>query len=254
MRILVCIKPDMEGRELGPFEALALEAGLQLRDSFQTDYGPDCGLDVICAGPASWADSIYRALGMGADSGVHIVTEDAEAGLVQPSVAAGLMAAWAGLPETTAYDIILSGVISQDLMAGQAGPMLAEHLSIPCATAITRLRPEEKGLCGIREWEGGYRELLELPLPVLVSVQSGYYAARYPALSHMLAAKSKPLVQISQDALLTRSGQPVPGETNCLRFSKPRTPDRTREGRMVTGSLDDKVRAFDTFIREKGLV
>ncbi|HCY84627.1 MAG TPA: hypothetical protein DHV36_05775 [Desulfobacteraceae bacterium] len=253
MRILVCIKPDMEGRDLGPFEALALEAGLQLRDTLLTDR-IKCGLDVICTGPLAWTDCIYRALGMGADSGIHIVTGETDDGLVQPSGVTGFMAAWAGLPETLAYDLILTGVISQDLMAGQTGPMFAEYLGVPCVTAVTRLMPGETGLIGVREWEGGYRETLELPLPVLVSVQSGFYTARYPALSHMLAAKSKPLVQMSQSELLSRAVHPIPGLSSGLSFSEPRQPTRTRAGKVVAGSLKDKVRAFDAFIRERGLL
>ena len=94
MNILVCIKPDISGQEIGLFEALALEAGLQLRDA------RGGRVDVITAGPESWRGILHRALGTGADNAVHLLIDPPEGtgGLVPAQIPAGLIAAWAGLP------------------------------------------------------------------------------------------------------------------------------------------------------------
>ncbi len=255
MRILVCIKPDISGREIGPFETLALEAGLCLKESNITADEKACQLDVVTVGPSHWADCIYRALGMGADSGIHILIDDPEdyGGLVPAAGIAGLLAAFASSPDICEpYDLILTGVMSQDLMAGQTGPMLAEYLDIACATAVVEAECRDTILVAQREWEGGYRETLDLELPALISVQTGFYTPRYPTLSHMLKAKNKPVAVLNKKDLET--GCPLSGQAPRECFSGLGVPTQTREGKIINGTLQDQVRAFQIFLKQRALI
>jgi electron transfer flavoprotein beta subunit len=236
MNILVCIKPDMTKAKIGPFELLALEAGLVLKAAC-----PDTArLDVITAGPALWQDCLVRALGTGADQGIHMLTLLDTNAMHPAAVTAGVLAR-ALLP--LSYDLILTGVMSQDLMAGQTGPMLARMLDIPCATGVVRMDLTADRLVARREMDGGMDETLEIPLPALVSVQSGHYCPRYPVLSHMLKAKEKPLAVHAVESL------PIVPE----QFFPPEIPQQSRKARVVTGPISDQVAAFDAFLRERGL-
>ncbi len=256
MRILVCIKPDVTGEEIGPFEILALEAGLCLKESCIAVDGQACQVDVIIVGPDHWMDCIHRALGMGADSGIHILTAPQEdgGGLIPASVVAGLLAAFAASSEHP-YDLILTGVMSQDLMAGQTGPMLAEYLDIACATAVVQAECRDNILAAQREWEGGYRETLDLELPALISVQSGFYTPRYPTLSHMLKAKTKPITVLNRVDLEAKcKSDLLPELTPRECFSGLEAPTQTREGKIIQGSLQEQVLAFNTFLQQRALI
>lgn len=244
MNVLVCIKPDITGEALGPFEALALEAGLKLKDQ-----DPSVTLDVIAAGPPEWEAVLRRALGMGADNGYHVLLPGRGEcdGMVPASSIAKMMARAMAQPDIApAYDLILTGVMSQDLMAGQTGPMMAEYLNAALATAVIHLWACDAGLRAEREWEGGRREDLELPLPALVTIQAGGYVPRYPNLSNMLRAKSLPIHQIR----LADLGDIRPNEV----FWGTIVPENTRAGKTVTGSVDVQAAALKSFLKEKAVI
>ena len=245
MNILVCIKPDVTGEEIGPFERLALEAGLSLKEACLAS-GVTARVDVVAAGPASWQDCLVRALGTGADRGIHILTPaDSDSPVPNPMPASAVAALLAQTLSPMDYDLILAGVMSQDLMAGQTGPMLAQLLEVPCATAAFELALSETpdSLLVNREMEGGLQERLRVPLPALVTVQSGFYTPRYPVLSHMLKAREKPVQQFTIPCL-----PQVPETVNV-----PVAPEQTRAGTVASGSLGEQVEAFKCFLRERGL-
>lgn len=250
MNILVCIKPDISGKEIGPFEALALEAALCLKDRQAAERA--IRVDVMTAGPPEWNDILRRALGMGADNGFHILTraDTAPDALVPASVTAALLARAVLHSHTPPYDIVLTGVMSQDLMAGQTGPMLAEYLDYTLATAVVGILSGGKKLEARREWEGGIRETLEIPLPALMSIQAGEYTPRYPSLSNMLKAKSKTIHTMTPEDLGLEPAKPHPHEF----FLHTAVPEKTRAGQVVSGSIPDQVRVFKTFLKERALV
>jgi electron transfer flavoprotein beta subunit len=135
---------------------------------------------------------------MGANEAIHILRAGRQD--VFPGEVASLLASFA---RSRSYDLILSGAMSEDAMHGQTGPMLAEMLGISCATAVAAesVSPERDRITVERELEGGLREGLELPLPTLIAVQSGINRPRYPALSHVLRARSQPVLTIAADTL-----------------------------------------------------
>jgi len=247
MKILVCIKPDISGQEIGPFEALALEAGLRLKAEL-AGAGRAARVDVITAGPSGWEDILRRALGMGADGAFHVLYpgNGGPNCLVPASTTAALLAgAIARTDVTPDYDVILTGIMSQDLMAGHTGPMMAEHLGSALATAAVRISAGEQKITVLREWDGGALETLALPLPALVSVQAGAYQPRYPSLSNMLKAKSASVAVISAAQL----GEVQPDEV----LLETAVPGKTRAGKRVSGDLADQVLTLKSFMKERGL-
>jgi electron transfer flavoprotein beta subunit len=247
MKVLICVKPNITGREIGPLEALAVEAGLRLKDC-----DGSCRVDVITAGPAHWVSVLHRALGMGADNAFHVLTNQKEKrpdGLVSAAETAALLTrALRRRGFTPGYDLILTGIMSQDLMAGQVGPMLAMYMGMVLATAVVQLRYEASRLICYRDWEGGKREALEIPLPALVTIQAGHYPPRYQSLSNILKAASAEIRSIASEELDLANIQP---DAIFLEAIKP---EKTRAGRMVGGSIETQVGIFTSFLQERSLL
>lgn len=175
------------------YDEFALEEALRIREVF-----PDTRIDALSVGPERAARTVERALAMGVDGGIHILLVDDRYRM--PRETASLIAAYAGGKN---YDLILAGVVAEDDMQGQVGPMVAALLDYPWATAVMsqRLAPDLRRVDVQRELESGRRETLALELPALLTVQSGINRPRYPALSHVLRARSQPLVTIDEKAI-----------------------------------------------------
>lgn len=247
MNILVCIKQGPGEQVMGQFEELALEQGLALKDALlasglKSDKEPPI-LDVITAGPDSDLadDMIRRAYGMGADKGIIVRTKTN--GLMPAFNTASLLAGAA----KSRYDLILTGIMSQDLMAGQTGPMLAELLSIPWAAGVVKvdLLPGKPALRVEQEMDKGGRQVLDISLPALLTIQSGG-VPRYPTLSNMLKAGDKPITLLEEAGLC-----PVPRRETFIAME---TPVKTRDGLEIKGNLKDQVDKFYKFLRGKNFI
>lgn len=200
MKIAVCIKrtPDSESRfriassgtaidesglkfDIDDFAGYAVEAALQINEK---QGGGETV--VIALGPDSVQETLRKALSMGADRGVHL---KADAVPVD-----GLAVARALAAELTSgsFDLILFGKHAFDTGAGVVGTATAELLGLPCVTAASQLAVESGKGTARRELEGA-AELVEFPLPAVVTIDEGVARPRYPSLKGIMAAKKKPL-------------------------------------------------------------
>jgi electron transfer flavoprotein beta subunit len=242
MKILVCVKqvpeteasiaidPSGKGIEtelinewkMNRYDEAAVEEALQIKEAY-----PDTTIDIISVGPPRSENAIKRAIGMGADSGIHIVT--ANHGEPDPFATAAWIAEYA-----RSYDLILAGVMSEDAMQGLVGPLIAENLGLPCATAVIyeKLGPKKNRVYIEREIEGGFREQLELNLPAVLTVQTGINQPRYPSLSNLLRANNTELRTVDA-ATLTHPGQKL----EVYRLAYPR---KLRDGLYLEGSQQEK--------------
>ncbi len=204
MKIAVCIKrvPDSETRVkiasdgksldeagvkfiLNPYDEFAVEEALRRKEKAGAGE-----VVIISLGPAAAQETIRTALAMGADRGILLQTDRIPAD--------GLEVAHALAAELTegGYDLILFGKMAIDDYNHQVGPMVAELLGLPCVTAIAHLElaGDTRGTGGTaeREIEGGV-EVVEFPLPAVLTTDKGLNEPRYPALKGIMAAKRKPL-------------------------------------------------------------
>jgi electron transfer flavoprotein beta subunit len=204
MKIAVCIKqvPTREwqprlredGRwireqdasyEMNEPDAYALEEALRLREK----HG---GEVVVCsAGPARVQTVIREALARGADRAIHV--EDDTLGAADAFVTADALAAAMG---GEAFDLVLTGLQSDDQGHGQMGVVLAERLTMAHATIVMAVEIGSQGAGGQgvrvkRELEGGWFQWIEMPLPALLTIQSGINQLRYATLKGIMAAKKK---------------------------------------------------------------
>ncbi len=200
MKILVCVRsvplPESSFRvngagnfydqselnsQVNEYDLFSIEEAVRLKERFK-----DVEITVVSVGPQRVDLEIKKALAQGADQGARI---DDPQGLEKDSLSvASLIAKWASDKK---FDLIFCGLMSQDLQRYQTGPMLAQLLSLPCATTIVAMTvsDDRKKIICERELEGGVREKVELLLPALVSVQSGINQPRYASLSNVLKAR-----------------------------------------------------------------
>ncbi len=170
------------------YDAHALEAALAIRDA-----ADDVTVDALSVGPDRVRDTIRRAVAMGADTGIHLVMNNV--GRIAPSTVAPSIAHFA---RTRKYDLILTGAISEDDMHGITGPMIAAALDLPCAAAAVEIALDLTGrsLTATCEMEGGMAEIVRLPCPALVTVQTGPRIPRYPSLSNTLRSRRQAVEQV----------------------------------------------------------
>ena len=200
MKIAVCIKrvPDTETRikiaaggkaldeagvkyVLNPYDEYAVEEALRRKE--QAGAGE---VVIVCLGPAAAQETIRTALAMGADRGVLLQADGipADCFAVAVALAAELRAG--------GYDLILFGKMTVDDHNQQVGPMVAELLDLPCVTSVVHLDLSTGTGVAEREIEGGI-EVVEFPLPAVLTVDKGLNEPRFPALKGIMAAKKKPL-------------------------------------------------------------
>jgi len=200
VKIAVCIKRvmDMETRfkiaadgrsideagvkfDIADFDGYAVEVALQLRDKEGAGE-----IVAISLGPDAVQETLRKALSMGVDRAVQLKAD------AIPFDALAIAHALAAELRGGAYDLILFGRMAIDSSNQSVGPMTAELLDLPCLTAASKLDIAAGRGTARRELEGG-AELLEFPLPAVITIDEGIARPRYPSLKGIMAAKKKPL-------------------------------------------------------------
>ena len=211
MKILVCIKQvanpetalesDSDERwiresdttefRLNRFDEYALEEAMLIKEAY-----PDVTIDAISVGPSRVSEAVKQALSKGAANGIHILHN--EKGYCHANITAQLISGYAG---QKSYDLILAGVMAEDDMLCQVGPMVASMLNLPCAVSVIseKLDVENHVVEVDCEMEGGMVEKAVLTLPAVLTIQSGINRPRYPSLSNILRANSQELTIIEAD-------------------------------------------------------
>ena len=243
MKILVCIKPLNNTRGINSYDLFALEEALLIKEARTAGTGLPAEVDVITCTSEEGAAVVRRAFGMGADSAIHVLAEDT--GYVSAfTTASRLVTAL----KHFSYDMILTGIMSEDQMEGETGPVLAEMLGIPCATGVVKTQFSQDGSRVIveREMENGFRDVIEIKLPVLLAVQPGINIPRYPSLTNMLAAGEK--------SILTLAAGEAAGACSSDKFQVSlNDPEKTRAGCMVNGELAEQADQLLSFLQQKDL-
>ena len=171
--------------EINEPDAYALEEALQLKEKTGGE------VIVLCAGPERVSQTIREALAKGADRAIHI-----ETGEQTPSDPLALARVLASALETEKPDLILTGLQSDDLGYGQTGVILAELLGLPHATIIMNVGPDSGGIKVKRELEDGWFQNVWMPLPALLTIQSGATRLRYATLMGIKKAKTKEVKKV----------------------------------------------------------
>ena len=206
-------------------DAYALEEALQLKEKNGGE------VVVLSAGPERAASTLREALAKGADRAIHILAEDIASRDVL-SVARLLRDAIRG----EAPNLILTGLQSDDLGLGQTGVVLAELLGIPHAAIVLQAELIAPGRIKVkRELEDGWFQHVEMPLPALLTVQSGGNKLRYATLMGIKKAKSK------ETRTVEAAGSNVPPANEVVRVYVPAKQKRTELLQGTTAEIAAKL-------------
>jgi electron transfer flavoprotein beta subunit len=248
MKIAVCIKqvPTREWQprvsddktwirdqdvsyEMNEPDAYALEEALRLREK----HG---GEVVVCsAGPARVAQVIREALARGADRALHVEAES-----LGPADAFVIADALAPAMAEEKFDLVLTGLQSDDQGHAQMGVILAERLGIPHSTIIMEVQVQGTSLRVKRELEGGWFQWIGMSLPALLTIQSGINQLRYATLKGIMAAKKKEIKRVVVPGSLQPSQAIV-----ALAL-----PAKSKQTHMITGAPAEAARELVRRLRE----
>jgi electron transfer flavoprotein beta subunit len=218
---------------INPYDEYAIEEGLKLREA----HGGS--LTVVSVGSDRVEEALRRTLAMGAD----------EATLLEPSAGAdefaiaNLMAAWI---KTKSFDLILAGNVSVDTGAGQTALRVAEILGIPHAAAAVKVDVADGRVTVHRDAEGDL-EVLELPLPALITAQQGLNEPRFPSVPGIMKAKRKMIAHVT--ALeLNVAGQSLTEVTSVFQSQQGRL------NKMIKGSAAEQASQLVQMLRGEAKV
>lgn len=237
MKILVCMKqvPQKDAplklNEAGTWiredvsyevnepDAYALEEALRQKEK----HGGE--VVVITAGPARAQQVLREALAKGADRAIHL--EDDRFTTLDPlNIAKSIAAA----VKDEQFDMLFTGLQSDDLGFAQTGVLLAELLGWPHATIIMQIEKNDGGIRVKRELESGFFQYVNMPLPAVLTIQSGINKLRYATLIGIKQAKNKPLRKVTFDEV-----KPAIGD-NMQKIERLYIPQKTKKTEFVEGS------------------
>ena len=209
------------GFEMNEPDSFALEEALRLKEK----HGGE--VVALSMDPQRTKQVIKEALAKGADRGIHL--EDDKSFLLDPLSSAKSIAA--ALKKDN-FDLILTGLQSDDHGFGQTGVLLAEVLGLPHATIIMRIELQGQRLKLKRELESGWFQWVELPLPAVLTIQSGINKVRYASLKGIMAAKKKEIAVIMRESLGV-------ADEPTQRVERIYVPQRAKRTEFIDGSPKD---------------
>lgn len=236
MKILVCMKqvPQKDAPlklneggawiredvsyEVNEPDAYALEEALRQKEK----HGGE--VVVMTAGPARSQQVLREALAKGADRAIHL----------EDQVFVGLDAlntakAFAATIKDEQFDLIFTGLQSDDYGFAQTGVILAELLGWPHATIIMQIEKTGSGIKVKRELEAGYFQFVEMPLPAVLTIQSGINKLRYATLIGIKQAKNKPVRKVGLSEVQQAIG------SNLQKIERMYVPQKTKETEFLEG-------------------
>ncbi len=201
---------------------------------------------LLTLGDEEAEDVLRRGLAMGADEAVHICDEDFD-GSDPGTVALAFKRALADRK----FDLILSGAQSADLGQAQTGVLLAQLLGLPYATLAVNLEVGEGKIVVQRELEANTLEKVELPLPALVTVQSGINQPRYVSILGIRKVRKMKIDLLEADDL-DLEVEEIGEEGSRVEERSLELPPAGEGAEMLAGSLDQTCARLAGIIREKG--
>ncbi|BHH84958.1 electron transfer flavoprotein subunit beta/FixA family protein [Desulforhopalus sp. 52FAK] len=252
MKILVCIKqvPDMESKfkvddngtwyaktdlawRMNEYDEYAVEQAVQVKEQLK-----DGDITVLCIGSDQVKETMKKALAMGCDRGAHIADDDASG--KEPLQIAGVIAEYA---RDKGFDLIFTGMQSQDRGSGQVGVLVGEILEVPSVSTVVEFAYDDGKVSAKRELEGGIKACVNVATPVVITCQLGLNTPRYPTLPNIMKAKKKELLSTDISELLK-----VDPRQETLKMY---TPEKKGGGLVLEGDAGDLADQLIKILKEK---
>lgn len=219
---------------INPYDEFAIEEALRLKEK----HGGE--VTVISAGAPETHDALLQALAMGVDKAI-LVTDDNLAGSDEYAATLVLARVLGGLE----FDLLLAGWRAVDDGSAQVAVRVAELLDLPHVNVVTKIAIEDGKAVATRDIEGG-SEVVEVPLPALLTAQKGLNEPRYPTMRGIMQAKKKPFQKLSLADLGLDAPQVAPKVKAISYF----LPAPRAACRMVPGEAPEAARELCRLLRE----
>ena len=255
MKILVCIKqvPDMESKfringagtwydesdlawRINEYDEYAVEQGVRLKEQVG-----EAELVVLSIGPDRVKEVIKKALAMGGDRGVHV--KDDAAFAKDSFEIASIVAEYA---QKESFDVIFTGMQSQDRGSAQVGILVGELLDIAAVSTILDFAFDGGTITVKRELEGGLKAIVKFKTPALVTCQLGLNTPRYPTLPNIMKAKKKELTTVPVSDLLKVE--------ELVSVEKMFVPEKKKGGLVLEGEVNELAGKLLQILKEKTTV
>ena len=256
MKMLVCIKqvPDMESRfrlnsegvwydeqdlafRMNEYDEYAVEQAIRVKEQL----GGAADITILSIGPARVVEAIKKGLAMGSDRGVHI--QDDHIYQKDPWQVASVIAAFA---RDKNFDLVFTGLQSQDRGSAQVGILVAELLGYACATTLVGFELSGDVVTARRELEAGIRAIIKFKLPAVVTCQLGLNNPRYPTLPNIMKARQKELLAFPIMDFLSEEG------TTTTERMYP--PEKKGHGLVLEGDINEIADKVVAILKEKTTV
>lgn len=261
MNIIVCIKQVPESTEvkidsrtntliregtkgiINPFDTYALEEGLRLKER----YGGR--VTVISMGPPQAKEAIQEAISLGVDGGI-LLSDRAFAGADTLATSYALASAIKKLAD---YDLVICGKQTMDGDTAQVGPSLAEKLGLPFIAYVSKIEEIKARHIRVERLIEEGHEVMEMPLPGLITVVKEINEPRLPSLKGMMKAKKTEIpVWTANDLAVDKRQVGLAGSpTQVIRIF---TPERTRQSEILPGRIESQVEQLVEKLRGMGIV
>ncbi len=174
-----------------------------------------------------WIDDRDKALAKGADRAIHLHDSVFDVAIDASAIARALASAL----KDEKYDLIFTGLQSDDYGFAQVGLIIAQQLQLPSATIVMEVQPEEGAVRVKRELESGWFQWVKLPMPALLTIQSGINQLRYATLKGIMAAKKKELREVKAADLGLTADDLKPNQL----IERAYLPEKTKRTEFIEG-------------------
>jgi electron transfer flavoprotein beta subunit len=222
--------------EMNEPDAYALEEALRLREK----HG---GEVVVCtAGPSRASQVLREALARGAERAIHVESDRLSSSAGADAFVIATVLAEAVREEK--FDLVLTGLQSDDEGAAQTGVILAELLGLPHATIVMDVQVHDSSVRVKRELEGGWFQWVQMPLPALLTIQSGINQLRYATLKGIMAAKKKEVRKVTPASLPA-------ARVSIVSLDVPR---KTKQTQMIGGTAAEAAKTLVQKLKDEARV
>ncbi len=256
MRIFVCVKqvpdtetkiklkPDASGIDptgikwvMNPYDEYAVEEAVKSRES-----GKATSVVVVSVGPKTRVvETLRTALAMGADEAIVVdASDDIDSSMTAKALAAAIKA-------EGEFGMVMTGKLAIDDNLASVSQMLAENLSIPHTTVVSKLEQGDVVLAE-REVEGGTKEIVQLTKPALIAANKGLNMPRYPSLPGIMKAKKKVIKELTLESLGVSTS-----DRRTLHKSFQLPPEKPPV-KMIDGDAATQAKTLATLLRQEAKV
>jgi electron transfer flavoprotein beta subunit len=221
---------------MNEYDEYAVEQAVQLKEHIGAG-----DITVLSIGPDKVKEAMKKALAMGCDRAVHVSDETVSS--KEPFQIASIIAAFAA---DKGFDLIFTGMQSQDRGSGQVGVLVGEILGLPSVTTVVGFDYQDGTVTAKRELEGGSRAIVQVAVPALFTCQLGLNTPRYPTLPNIMKAKKKELLTVPVGELLKVEPRQ---QTTALYY-----PEKKGGGLVLEGEIGDLADQLVRILKEKTTV